>query len=275
MPVFGAWPRAGRSSVVVTSCVSFGQCSNRAARPGAGTLVRDGLETALTSIAAADKVGHRRSLAIAHHAAYHCLHALAEWDRAWEHVDAALRHARELKARRFEGEALAYRAELHRVAGRQSEALDDIGEALAISRETGIAYMQPFYLGVLARATDDEAVFETALAEGEALLVAGAVSHNHFLFRRGAIDACIDRGLWDAAATHAAALEDYARREPSPFSAFVVARARALVSYGRGNRDLASLNELQQLKEEGRRLGFLHALLAIDAALVGQANKAE
>ncbi|MFP3566227.1 adenylate/guanylate cyclase domain-containing protein [Paraburkholderia sp. SIMBA_030] len=236
---------------------------------------RDGLDAALASVTAAEKVGHRRALAIAHHAAYHCLHDLAEWDRAWEHVDAALQHARELKARRFEGEALAYRAELHRVAGRQNEALDDIGAALAIGRETGIVYMQPFYLGVLARATDDQTVFETALAEGEALLAAGAVSHNHFLFRRDAIDACIDRGLWDAAAAQAAALEDYARREPSPFSAFVVARARALVSYGRGNRDLASLTELQRLEEEGRKLGFLHALQAIDAALVGQANKAE
>ncbi|MFP3558036.1 adenylate/guanylate cyclase domain-containing protein [Paraburkholderia sp. SIMBA_049] len=235
----------------------------------------DALDNALASVIAAEKVGHRRALAIAHHAAYHCLHDLAEWDRAWEHVDAALQHARELKARRFEGEALAYRAELHRVAGRRNEARDDIGAALAISRETGIAYMQPFYLGVVARATDDEAVFGTALAEGEALLVAGAVSHNHFLFRRDAIDACIDRGLWDAAAAHAAALEDYASREPSPFSAFVVARARALVSYGRGNRDQASLTELQRLKEEGRKLGFLYALPAIDAALVDQANKAD
>ncbi|MGF6851899.1 hypothetical protein [Paraburkholderia sp. CI3] len=99
------------------------------------------------------------------------------------------------------------------------------------------------------------------------------MSHNHFLFRRDAIDACIDRKRWDAAAHHAAALEDYARREPSPFSGFFVARARALVSYGTGNRDPASLKELQRLRQEGSGLGFLYALQAIEAALSGEADR--
>ncbi|OYD59939.1 UNVERIFIED_ORG: SAM (Sterile alpha motif) domain-containing protein [Burkholderia sp. CF145] len=233
----------------------------------------DGLEAALASVTAAEKAGHLRALAVAHHAAWHCLHDLAEWDRAWEHVGPALKCARELKSRRFEGEALAFRAELHRVAGRPREALNDIGEALAISRETGMTYLGASYLGVLARATDDVNVFEKALAEGDALLASGAVSHNHYLFRRDGIDACLDRGRWDAAADHADALDDYARREPSPFSTFLVARARALVSYGRGNRDAASLNELRRLTEQGRASGFLHAIQAIDALLTGEANK--
>jgi class 3 adenylate cyclase/tetratricopeptide (TPR) repeat protein len=231
---------------------------------------RGGLDAALASVEAAQKVGHRRALAIAHHAAYHCLHDLAQWDRAWEHVGPALQCARELKARRFEGEALAIRAELHRVAGRRREALDDIEAALAISRETGMAYLGASYLGVLARVTDDAVVFEKALAEAEALLAAGAVSHNHYLFRRDAIDACIDRKLWDAAAAHAAALHDYACREPSPFATFVEARARALAAYGKGIRDTALMGELQRLKEEGQKLGFLYALPAIDAAIARQ-----
>ncbi|MGF6300879.1 MULTISPECIES: ATP-binding protein [Paraburkholderia] len=226
-----------------------------------------GLDAALASVTAAEKAGHVRAAAVAHHAVWHCLHDLADWDRAWEHVGPALQCARELKSRRFEGEALAFRAELHRVAGRRGEALDDIAEALAISREIGMTYLGATYLGVLARATDDVAVFGSALAEGEAWLAAGAVSHNHFLFRRDAIDACIDWRRWDDAAHHAAALEDYARREPSAFSAFFVARARALVSYGKGNRDLASLNELRRLKQEGGKSGFLYAIQAIDAAL--------
>ncbi|BCQ28354.1 AAA family ATPase (plasmid) [Caballeronia sp. NK8] len=234
-----------------------------------------GLDAALASVNAAEKVGHLRALAVAHHAAWHCLHDLGEWARAWEHVGPALQCARELKSRRFEGEALALRAELHRVAGRRREALDDINEALSISRETGMTYLGASYLGVLARVTDDVDVFESALAEGEALLAAGAVSHNHFLFRRDAIDACIDFARWDAAAHHATALEDYARREPSPFSAFVVARARALVACGRGNRDEALSEELERLSEAGRTMGFLYALQRIDGARSGQANLAD
>ncbi|WP_087632758.1 adenylate/guanylate cyclase domain-containing protein [Caballeronia telluris] len=230
------------------------------------------LDAALASVAAAQKVGHLRALAVAHHAAWHCLHDRADWERAWEHVAPALQCALELKSRRFEGEALALRAELHRVAGHPREALEDIGEALSISRETGMAYLGAAYLGILARATEDIDTFESALAEGEAVLAAGAVSHNHFLFRRDAMDACIDRGRWDAAAHHAAALEAYARREPSIFSAFHVARARALVSHGKGNRDPASMKELRRLELEGRRSGFLYALEAINDALTSQSN---
>jgi tetratricopeptide (TPR) repeat protein len=226
-----------------------------------------GLDTALASVAAAEKVGHLRALVVAHHAAWKFLHDLAQWDRAWEHVGPALQCARELKSRRFEGDAIALRAELHRVAGRRREALDDIGQALAISRETGMTYLRASHLGVLALATDDAGIFESALAEGEALLGAGAVSHNHFRFRRDAIDACIDRGLWDRAAHHAAALEEYARREPSPFSIFFVARARALVGNAKGDRNPLSLAELERLRREGRKFGFLYALQPIDAAL--------
>ena len=232
------------------------------------------LDAALASVAAAQKVGHLRALAVAHHAAWHCLHDRAEWDRAWEHVAPALQCARELKSKRFEGEALAFGAELHRVAGRQREALSDIEAALSISRETGMTYLGAAYLGVLARTTDDPDVFERVLAEGEALLAAGAVSHNHFLFRRDAIDASIDRKRWDAAMHHATALEDYARREPSPFSGFFVARARALVAYGTGKRGPASLKELQRLRREGRSLGFLYAVEAIEAALLSVADRA-
>ena len=234
---------------------------------------RTALDSALASVAAAEKVGHLRAQAVAHHAAWHCLRDLAQWDHAWQHVGPALQCARELKSRRFEGEALALRAELHRIAGRRREALDDIEAALAISRETGMAYLGPSYLAILARATDDAGVCERALDEGDALLAAGAVSHNHYLFRRDAIDACIERGLWDAAAAHAAALEAYASREPSPFSAFVVARGRALVACGWGDHGATSLAELRRLKEEGGELGFIYAVQAIETALAGHADQ--
>ncbi|MDR5759625.1 adenylate/guanylate cyclase domain-containing protein [Caballeronia sp. LZ035] len=229
---------------------------------------RGGLDAALASVVAAEKVGHLRALAVAHHAAWHCLHDLAEWARAWEHVDPALHCARELKSKRFEGEALALRAELQRVAGNRNEALENIEAALAFSRETGMAYLGASYLGTLARTTADTGILDQALAEGEAVLAAGAVSHNHFLFRRDAIDACIDHRRWDAALHHADALEAYACREPSRFSAFFVARARALAAVGKGARGQAVLNELERLDVEAKELGFLHAQRDIAGARV-------
>jgi tetratricopeptide (TPR) repeat protein len=225
------------------------------------------LAQALAAIDAATKVGQLRARTIAHHAAFFCCHSLQDWPEAWHHAEAALELARQLGARRFEAEALALRAAVHRQAGRASEALADLDEALAISRETGMAFIGPVILGVLARTTDDAGVRGDALANGEALLAAGSISHNHFLFRRDAIDACLAQGAWDEAERHAGALEDYARQEPSPWPGFVVARGRALAAHGRST-GMATLGaELTRLRSEGERLRHLDALVAIDAAL--------
>jgi tetratricopeptide (TPR) repeat protein len=231
---------------------------------------RGAIAEALAAIAAAAKVGQLRAQTIAHHAACFCYHSLLDWPEAWRHAEAALALARQLGARRFEAEALALRAELHRLAGRRSEALADVEEALAISRETGMAFIGPVILGVLALTTEDATVLGTALAEGEALLAAGSISHNHLLFRRDAIEACLHVGAWDGAERHAGALEDYARQEPSPWTEFVVARGRALAAHGRGT-DIPTLTaELKRLRSEGERLEHLGALSAIDAALAAR-----
>ncbi|HEX6015352.1 MAG TPA: hypothetical protein VFY87_26845 [Geminicoccaceae bacterium] len=232
---------------------------------------RGALTAALAGIAAARRVGHHRARTIAHHTAYLCCHSLADLTAARDHAEAALVVARQLGAKRFEVEALAFRAETYRLAGRQAEALADAAEALAISRATGMAYMGPFVLGVLALATDDASARDAALAEGEELLMGGAVSHNHFLFRRDAIEACLQRGAWDDAERHAAALERYASREPSPWTDFVVARGRALTAHGRQGRERSAAADLARLRAEGERLGHLDALPAIDAALAGAA----
>ena len=126
-------------------------------------------------------------------------------------------------------------------------------------------------LGVLALATDDKAIRQAALAEGEELLAGGAVSHNHFLFRRHAIEACLRGGAWDDAERHAAALEGYASREPSPWTKFVVDRGRALAARGRQGREETPRADLARLRDEGERLGHLGALPAIDAVIAGAA----
>ncbi|MPZ35437.1 MAG: hypothetical protein GEV13_31460 [Rhodospirillales bacterium] len=178
----------------------------------------------------------------------------------------SLQLARQIDAQRFEAEALAFRGGLHRLAGRGAEALADLDEALAISRQTGMAYKGPWYLGILAVAAEDEATRNNALAEGEALLATNSIAHNHLNFRREAIDACLAGGDWTGAIRHAAALEDLTRHEPLPWATFFVARGRALAAYGQGKRDEALAAELERLKSEGNRFGFRIALPAIAAA---------
>jgi hypothetical protein len=211
---------------------------------------RRALEDAIAAIAAATKVGYRRAQAIAHHSAFYCRHSLGEFAAAQENVDASLALARQLKARRFEAQALAFGAELSRLAGRRSEAIAAVREALAISAETGMAFMGPIYYGILALSEQDESHRYAALAEGEALLAANFVAHNHLLFRKDAIDACLLLRDWDGAQRHGAALEDFVHPEPLPWATFIIARARALAAYGRGRRDRLLMSELERLRCE-------------------------
>jgi class 3 adenylate cyclase/tetratricopeptide (TPR) repeat protein len=217
---------------------------------------REALAEALAGIEMAAKVGHRRAQAIAHHAAYHARHSLGQFAVAQTNVDAALDLARQLKARRFEAEALAFGAELDRLAGRRSKALKAIHEALAISAEIGMAYFGPIYYGILALIEEDDTRRRAALSDGEALLSGNVVAHNHLLFRKDAIEASMLLGDWDETERHAAALEDFARPEPLLWTGFIIARARAFAAFGRARHDTELKGELQRLQIEGDRLGI-------------------
>jgi tetratricopeptide (TPR) repeat protein len=174
---------------------------------------------------------------------------------------------RQMELPRFEAETLAFRGDFYRVAGRHAEALADLEEAVAFFRRSGTEYFGPSAIGFLAQAARDDETRRSALAEGEALLATNAVAHNHLNFRQHAIDACLEAGRWDEARRHAAALEDFVRHEPFPWSTFFVARGRALADHGEGRRDAELISELERLREEGTSHGYLVALPAIEAAL--------
>jgi len=228
---------------------------------------RGALEDARLAIELAQQIGHRRAEAIARHGAYQFSHSLMEFDTALGHAERALVLARQIDAPRFEAEALAFRGELSRSTGRRAQALDDLRHALAIAGATGMAYMGPVFLGMLARAADDPAARNAALAEAEALLASNSLAHNHLLFRCDAIDACLDAGDPAGALRHAAELQSRTQSEPLPWSDFFIARCRALAAHGADARAAAVKAELTRLRLEGQRMGLLIAVVAIEAAL--------
>lgn len=220
------------------------------------------------AIARAARVGHRRAEMIGHHAAFFCRHALMDFEAASRHAQSALTLAQQLGARRFETEALAFLAELHRLAGRRAEAIANAEEAVRISRETSPAFLGPFALGVLALATDDPTARQAALQEAEALLDAGAVSHNHLLFPRDAIEAYFEARDWKRMERCAAELEQYTGSEPLPFADFYIARGRALAAFGRGQSDARELTaELERIRTQGEQVGIRVALPVIETAI--------
>jgi tetratricopeptide (TPR) repeat protein len=229
--------------------------------------VASALQEAQAAIRAAQRVGHARAEIIAHHAAYFCRREMGDLEAAMDDVEQALAIALALKARRFEAETLCFRAELLRMAGDIPEALEDARRSVELSRQTGVAYVGPVALGTLARVTADREERGAALAEADAILDAGAVSHNYFLFPRDAIDLHIELGEWARVERYAERIDTYQQREPMPFSDYIVARARALAAWGRGRREDELRDRLAQLRDTGDRLGSLISLPEINAAL--------
>ena len=229
--------------------------------------VAGALAEALEALAAADRVGHQRAAAIACHAVYFCAISRRDLAQAGEYAERALELARRLGARRFEAESLGFLGDTRWQAGARAEGVALLREALAISRESGIAYMGPMLLGTLARISDDAAERRAALAEAEALLAAGSVSHNYLWFYHEAIETARLAGEWREVERYAAALESYTRAEPLPWAEFHAARGRALAAFGRGARDAATLAELHRLRALAERHGLQLMVPALRAAL--------
>ncbi|MBV8108835.1 MAG: hypothetical protein JO012_03625, partial [Hyphomicrobiales bacterium] len=64
-------------------------------------------------------------------------------------------------------------------------------------------FVGPVLYGLLGLIESDRTARDAALAAGEALLARGAVGHNHFWFRRYAIEAALEAEEWDEAEGHA------------------------------------------------------------------------
>ena len=132
-----------------------------------------------------------------------------------------------------------------------------------------MVFLGPQIFGTLARVQSEPAMQARLLAQGEAALVHGAVSHNHFVFCDAAIQVSLDAQRWSEVEHYCDKLESYTLPEPFPWADFVVARGRALSRAGRGETGPMLVAELQRLRSvaEGSS-GSLH-LAHIDAALLG------
>jgi len=205
------------------------------------------LDRALEAVEATRRIGHGRAEMVAHHAAFLCYKSRAELGPARMHAEQAIDIAHRLGAKRFEAEGLLFRAEIEFAEGERERAVTDAHAAVEMSRKFGFAYMGPSMLGGLALVSDDEAEWRAALAEGEALLGKGSVSHNHVFYRTYAIDACLRRGEHDEAERHAEALAAYTLPEELPVAELFVGRGRVLARLGRGEKSAELAAELDRL----------------------------
>jgi tetratricopeptide (TPR) repeat protein len=209
----------------------------------------------------ADQIGHRRAAMISHHARFFLCFDLGEPAEAARSVAVALEIAEALHARRFIAEGRMFRAVLEHAAG-EPRARETLRDALAMAREHPF-YLLPYGLGLQAMMTEDPGERAAALAEGEALIAAGAVTHNIPLFGRYAIEACLAARDWAGVERQSEALLRGMAAEPLPMNDFLAARARALAAAGRGQADAG---ELSRLVAVARAAGWQAILPSLEAA---------
>jgi tetratricopeptide (TPR) repeat protein len=219
--------------------------------------VQGTLDEVSLGIRGARAIGHLRAETIAHHIACLARQARGEVEIARDHADQALVLARRLESPRFEAEALAFLGDLDAATGKTGRALERLHAAIALARASGMVFMGPVFLGLLARvAAGDDTTRRAALDEAEQMLATNGLAHNHLLFRRLAIDACLAAGESRSVRHHAQCLEERTRAEPLAWSDFIIRRARALADrLDGGTEDWHA--RVAALVDEGTRIGLL------------------
>lgn len=247
------------------------QCVNLPMRGVVGFYLLDLERTAKDSLQAIEiafKVNNYRAEMLAHLCIGPMMLYAGNPASAYEHAERGLTLARQLGSPVFEAESLMHKAQALARMGQVESAEDRLLKAYRIASGAQKTYGAPWILSALAVETKDLALRKWALTEGEALLREGCVSHNYLHFYQNAIDAALDSGDWDEADRYAASLEGYSNEtEPTPWSAYYVARARALSDFGRGLRDGNELESLKELSEDAERMGLKSAIPRLEAAL--------
>lgn len=186
---------------------------------------------------------------------------------ALPHVDRARAIVAELGAWRFEAENVIFAAELQAQAGNAALSAAMAREALALCRVHSMVYMGPAIFGVAARLIDDPDERQVLLDEGDALLAAPTLGHNHFFFRRYAIDTQLAAGRPEEARRHALSLARFAEREPTPLTDLVVRRGVLLADAAAGLLTHEGRAELGRRGSAARQLGFANLADAMLAAV--------
>jgi tetratricopeptide (TPR) repeat protein len=219
------------------------------------------------AIALAQRVGDIRAHHFGHSVVAHLSLDRDDMEAAAAHAREALTLSQKFGSIFLEAQSLASLAAVAHQNGDAGEALRLAREALALIQSTPMTFIGPRILSVLAGCTSDPEERTTALAKAEAILAAGSVSHNHFWFRRAAMEQALERGEWDEAERQADALNQYTRPEPVPWADFYCLRARTLAAVGRGDTGTKPAPTLRRLKEEAVKADMRAALPKIEAAM--------
>jgi class 3 adenylate cyclase/tetratricopeptide (TPR) repeat protein len=225
----------GLTKIAIPNLVMMGHCRIY-------TCVFDvGLNDMRVAMESAARIGNRHAEMFATHSIGFSLTAAGRYAEAANVQPTAREQARALKARRYEAVILSHCAEVALSKGQKREALALTREGLEISEQTGPGFAGPILYGLLALLDDHAEDQEAALKAGETLLEKGSVGHNHFWFRRYAIERALLLGNWNEVDRQANALLRRMTDEPLPYATYVAERGQLLAR--RGRRDVAQTDD--------------------------------
>jgi hypothetical protein len=175
--------------------------------------------------------------------------------------------ARLAGSRRYEATVLYFSAEHKLRQGDRARARDDLEQALALARQTGLGFIGAALEGRLGRVADSAEERAAHLGAGEALLKNTGLAHNYLWFYRDAMEACLAARNWSCALHHAALLERMFQIEHLPWVKLMVERARAIAAAAESGNDAAAKARLRTVRATAVAAGNGWALTGIDQAL--------
>ena len=149
----------------------------------------------------------------------------------------------------------------------KNELLLEQAYELASINPLGKYHISSWILGAQAWITGDSNKRTWALQQGEKLLSKQALSYNHLMFYRYAIESCLDTKGFDKAQYYMDALRRYTAAEPLPWSEFIIQRAKVLIRVGQGETGAELEHDFQEQIHQANQAGFIETKASMLTAL--------
>ncbi len=177
--------------------------------------------------------------------------------------DEIVRLSERLGSGRFASYGLNLLSQAKLMLAQHEEAVGYVERAWAEAERSAVGFCGPWILAVQARLARDRKEAGAALKRGEDILVAGAIAHNHFFYRREAMEVAVEWRDWQELERQALAFEAYLGSHRTSWTDYFIGRARLIAQRAQGGLDAAARLRQQHLLAYARTQGLAPSAQAI------------
>ncbi len=229
--------------------------------------LREALQDGFDAARMAERVGQLRAAVIAHQLIARISNMQGNSERAAEHAQKCITIAQEIGAAVFVVSGSTHLAHILAENGKPDEARSLIQEILPQARSVGKSFCGPYTLAVAAKLSTEADAARAFLAEAEAILDDGCVSHNYMWFAEVALPEELRRGNLEAAERHIRRLNKYTLRQPLAWSQFIIDKGRVLLKLRLDPSDVSLVPCLEGLIDQAAAVGMDSERVQLSEAL--------